>query len=365
MSTVTQHGYLVIADISGYTSFVAKTELEHSHEILSELLGLLVEKFKPLMTISKLEGDAVFAYAGEDKITRGETLLEFLEDMYVAFRDKQISMRRATTCTCLACQNIPSLDLKFIAHHGDYIVQRVGEIRELVGSDVNLIHRLTKNHVAEETGWRAYMMLTENCLDHLHLNLANAHTQTETYEHLGEVKTHNIDLHKRYDEIVDDRRTFLTEETADLAFHVDFPVPPHVAWQWMQDPAKRNLSMPDVRWSVGDRPLGRGGIGASNHCAHGGGVSTEVTVDWRPFEYSTVESYEKGKKSHTETYRFEPLPNGCTRTHVLVKVNIPLPRPIRKWMAHRILIDTHHYDQAVQQAAKMAGEEYRSVASQD
>ena len=43
MSTVTQHGYLVIADISGYTSFVAKTELEHSHEILSELLGLLVE----------------------------------------------------------------------------------------------------------------------------------------------------------------------------------------------------------------------------------------------------------------------------------------------------------------------------------
>ena len=63
MSAVTQHGYLVIADISGYTSFVAKTELEHSHEILSELLGLLVEKIKPLMILSKLEGDAVFACA--------------------------------------------------------------------------------------------------------------------------------------------------------------------------------------------------------------------------------------------------------------------------------------------------------------
>jgi hypothetical protein len=97
MGTVTQHGYLVIADISGYTSFIAKTELEHSHEILAELLGLLVEKFKPLMTISKLEGDAVFAYAAEEKISRGETLLQFLEDMYVAFRDKQLSMKRATT----------------------------------------------------------------------------------------------------------------------------------------------------------------------------------------------------------------------------------------------------------------------------
>ena len=61
MSTTSNHGYLVIADISGYTSFVAKTELEHSHEILSELLELILEKFQPLMTISKLEGDAVFA----------------------------------------------------------------------------------------------------------------------------------------------------------------------------------------------------------------------------------------------------------------------------------------------------------------
>jgi hypothetical protein len=110
MSTVTQHGYLLIADISGYTSYVAKTELEHSHEILSDLLGLLVEKFQPIMTISKLEGDAVFAYAAEKVFTRGETLIEFIESIYVAFRDKQISMKRATTCTCNACRNIPTLE---------------------------------------------------------------------------------------------------------------------------------------------------------------------------------------------------------------------------------------------------------------
>src|SRR5512139_814906 len=131
MGSVTQHGYLVIADISGYTSFVAKTELEHSHEILSELLGLLVEKIRPLMTLSKLEGDAVFAYAGEDRITRGETLLEFLESIYVAFRDRQISMKRARSCTCVGCQKIGSVDLRGVAYRGDYVVQRVGEIGEL------------------------------------------------------------------------------------------------------------------------------------------------------------------------------------------------------------------------------------------
>ncbi len=365
MGSVTQHGYLVIADISGYTSFVAKTELEHSHEILSELLNLLVEKVKPLMTLSKLEGDAVFAYAGEEKITRGETLLEFLEDIYVAFRDKQISMKRATTCTCLACQNIPSLDLKFIAHHGDYILQHVGERRELVGSDVNLIHRLTKNHVSEETGWHAYLMLTEACLDHLHLNLANTYTQLESYEHLGEVTTYNIDLHKRYDQIVSARDISLTEERADLVFTVEFPVPQSVAWEWFQNPEKRNVVMPEVHWYMGDRPLGRSGIGASNHCAHGGGLSTEVIVDWHPFEYSTTESYDKGKKMFTETERFEALPNRCTRMHVLILLNLPLPRFARRMMAKRILLNTHHYDQVLMNSAKLAGEQYQAAVDSE
>src|SRR5262245_14935308 len=130
MSTTTQHGYLIIADISGYTTFVAGTELEHSHEILSDLLETICNKIESLLTIHKLEGDAVFAYIPESKITRGETILELMESTYNAFRDKQVSMKRATTCTCNACRNIPTLDLKFIAHHGDYILQQVRDIRE-------------------------------------------------------------------------------------------------------------------------------------------------------------------------------------------------------------------------------------------
>src|SRR5262245_41359822 len=58
----TQHGHLLLADISGYTSYVASTELRHSQEILSELLECIVERLKPLMTISQIEGDAIFAY---------------------------------------------------------------------------------------------------------------------------------------------------------------------------------------------------------------------------------------------------------------------------------------------------------------
>jgi hypothetical protein len=359
MSTITQHGYLVIADISGYTSFVAKTELEHSHEILSELLELLVSRFQPTMTISKLEGDAVFAYAPKEVLVRGETLIDFIESMYVAFRDKQLSMKRTTTCTCNACRNIPSLDLKFFLHCGDYIQQTIANIKELVGSDVNLIHRLTKNHITEATGWRAYMMFTELCLKHMSLNLTNAYVQMEEYEHLGEIKTFTVNLHQRYNEITEARRIKLDEKDADLIFPIDFPTPPAVTWEWIHNPDKRNIwNGGHVTWSAGERPQGRPGVGSSNHCAHGKSISTEVIVDWHPFEYYTAHSFENGKHVFTETMSFEALPNGGTRVRDVVKMHMPIPRFIRSAMIKYVMITQYHYDKAMALAAQLANEEF-------
>lgn len=359
MSTTAQHGYLVIADISGYTSFVAKTELEHSHEILSELLELLVHCFQPAMTISKLEGDAVFAYAVKDVFAQGSTLVDFVESMYVAFRDKQLSMKRATTCTCNACRNIPTLDLKFFLHCGDFIQQKVANIKELVGSDVNLIHRLTKNHVTEATGWRAYMMFTEQCLTDLQVTLTDVHLQSEEYEHLGEIKTFNVNLHERYRDLIEQRRIFVEEKDADFILDVDFPTPPAVTWDWIHDPDRRNQwNGGHVTWLRVERPNGRAGVGAVNHCAHGKGVSIEIIVDWHPFEYSTAESFENGKKTFTESFQFEPLPNGGTRVHDRMIAHMPLPRFVRRAALKFVLINQHHFDRAIQLAARLAGEEF-------
>lgn len=365
MSTTTQHGYLVLADISGYTSFVAGTELDHSHEILSDLLTTICAQVEKLLTIHKLEGDAVFAYAPEQLIARGETILELVESTYVAFRDRQTSIKRSTTCTCRACQNIPSLDLKFILHHGDYILQQIRDIREMVGSDVNLIHRLSKNHVSEATGWRAYLMITEPCLEHLNLKLEDTFEQMESYEHLGEIKTINIDLHRRYEELSEQRHQFLTEKDAHLYFTVNFPTPPPLTWEWLQDPGRRNLWGGGVHWSNGDRPKGRAGAGASNHCAHGKTVSTEVTVDWRPFDYSTVDSYENGKKMFSETIRLEPLPDGGTLVHDYCQLHLPLPSWLRKFFARAIMLNHFKYDQLMRRAAELAGEEYKRSNSED
>jgi len=52
----------VLADISGYTAFLTKAELEHAQEILTDLLETIIGRFQSLLIIHKIEGDAVFGY---------------------------------------------------------------------------------------------------------------------------------------------------------------------------------------------------------------------------------------------------------------------------------------------------------------
>jgi hypothetical protein len=201
MERKTQTGYLVLADISGYTSFVATTEIEHADLALSILLEAIVEKLSSLLIISKLEGDAVFAYVEESKLTEGKFLLELIDHTYLAFRDKAEVLYRQATCACKACLAIPTLDLKFMVHHGDFIIQQVAGIRDLLGTDVNLIHRLAKNHVSASTGWKGYALFTNQGLERMQTDKASFLQQTESYEHLGEVETYVRDMHVRYEEM--------------------------------------------------------------------------------------------------------------------------------------------------------------------
>ncbi|HSK67328.1 MAG TPA: DUF2652 domain-containing protein, partial [Anaerolineales bacterium] len=92
MERKAQTGYLVLADISGYTSFVAQTEIEHAGLALSYLLETLVEEMSSLLTIAKLEGDAVFAYIEESRLQDCQLLMDMIDRTYLAFRDKAMAL---------------------------------------------------------------------------------------------------------------------------------------------------------------------------------------------------------------------------------------------------------------------------------
>lgn len=70
------NGYLLLADISGYTAFLTGTELEHSHAIVTKLIR---STLVPPLRFVKLEGDAVFCFADADAFPNAEQLVELVE----------------------------------------------------------------------------------------------------------------------------------------------------------------------------------------------------------------------------------------------------------------------------------------------
>jgi len=285
------------------------------------------------LTISKLEGDAVFAYVDEHSVPRGETLLELIENTYVAFRQRRDSSNRATTCTCKACQAMPSLELKFFVHHGDFMVQSISGIKELVGSDVNLVHRLMKNHVTENTGWKAYAMFSQTAMACMNLELENVHHQIENYEHLGDINTVSVDLLPRYDALAAQKRYYITEEEAHLSVTHEFNVSDVELWQIITSTDILNKITTDVTWSNVKRSGGRSGVGAQNHCAHGKGLLKLTFVDWHPFSYITGYGVDGSMRFH-QMYAIEPLPDNSASTfHFRIKMETKAPR----WLLKPIL----------------------------
>jgi uncharacterized protein YndB with AHSA1/START domain len=329
METKTQTGYLILADISGYSSFVAKSELEHAHDILSVLLELVLIRITTIFTLSKLEGDAIFAYAPEEKLRRGETLLELIESTYAAFKDHQEAIRRRTTCQCNACRNIPSLDLKFMVHFGDYVIQSISDYHEMVGNDVNIIHRLLKNHIADVTGWRGYALFTDQALSQVTLKPDGFQEMREEYD-IGEVKIFVTNLNDQYQKLRDLRHVIVDRSEADLVYEFDYPAPPPTVWDWLNDPQKR------LQWEYADRhifpffmPKGRTSVGAVNHCMHGKNLAMiETVLDWRPFDYFTVTQDVLQAVLMTITFHLEATASGTHMTYICrLQPQIALPMP--------------------------------------
>ena len=200
-------GTLLLADISGYTAFLqavagahaadmaAGTFVPEAYPLLTSLLDGIVERIAPPFVLSKLEGDAVFAFAPEGALDiRGQSVLDCIGGCYEAYRARLDEARELVPCTCDACLLIGGLELKFVLHHGGYVTQSVAGHPELLGPDVTIAHLLLKNHVADLIGRSAYALVTESAAAQLEIPLEHALPITEEYEHYAPVRASVLTL---------------------------------------------------------------------------------------------------------------------------------------------------------------------------
>lgn len=201
-----QH-YLLLADISGYSAFLAGVEQAHGvdfsagipagYSILGALLDAVVEGVQPAFDVAKLEGDAVFAVTPGDTLDgRGESVLSQLQAVYQAFAARQAEARQASDHICTACPMVVSLDLKMVLHRGQVVRQTVGLQTELLGPAVNVAHRLLKNTVRARFGYRAYLFLTDAAASGLSLSQVGLEHR-EDYPDVGPVQGRVLDLREQ------------------------------------------------------------------------------------------------------------------------------------------------------------------------
>ena len=108
-----QQGFLLIADITGYTMFLTRSELEHAQGILDALFKSIFAEIKPPIILSNLQGDAALTYLPDANLPQRQFPLDAIERIYCSFANTLGAMRLNTTCTCNACRNMNQLDLKF------------------------------------------------------------------------------------------------------------------------------------------------------------------------------------------------------------------------------------------------------------
>jgi hypothetical protein len=279
-------GFLLIADISGYTLYLKKSELDHAEKTLTALLELLVDQTQPPLVISRLEGDAVISYGLRDNFYQGQTLVEKIENTYVAFRKAIELMVLNTTCKCNACANISSLDLKFFIHYGEFAVQKIRDKQELVGSDVNLIHNLLKNRIQEVFGYRGYALYTEAAIDQLSLdeiiNLMEPHL--ENFEDIREVKAWVQNLQPVWISKKNSSQVTIPEDKIADKFEIEIEMPPEVLWDYLNSPKFRSVLMGSDRTEVTNRSQGRIAPGSVYQCYHGDDIILQTVLEWQPFE---------------------------------------------------------------------------------
>ena len=336
MLSTAQPTCFLIADISGYTGYLADVELDHAQDILADLVGAVVTALRPNFRLAKLEGDAAFTFMTTEKLD-GSMLLDTIERCYFGFRRRRRDVRQATYCECNACVRIPDLDLKFVVHHGTAILHRVAGRQELVGQDVIVVHRLLKNDVVEKLGMHAYALISQACIDASDLDPAalGMVEHTETYDRIGDVPAWAHDLERRWQEEEARGRVMVSPEESILTVSVPTGVPPQVAWDFLTRPGQRMSWQPWVTEVTVEATGGRRGVGSANHCMHGKDAVVEEILDWRPYDYvtdRTILATPTGPVKVLHTIELEPVTSGT-----IIHLRFAAPRTRRE----KVLMTEH------------------------
>ena len=185
-------GLIFIPDISGFTGFINKVDIEHGRLIIQELLELLVNANQIGLEISEIEGDAILFYKYGDAPGM-EALYKQVEKMFCDFHQNLYAYDLSKYCQCNACTSAINLTLKVITHYGEFTGYQVKDFNKLIGKDIIVAHQLLKNEIDHHEYW----LMTESLVNKSYPE--NFHQQFVWHECIK--RTENGEIPYRYTQL--------------------------------------------------------------------------------------------------------------------------------------------------------------------
>lgn len=183
MAHTDEKAFIFIPDISGFSKFIAESEIVQSQLIIAELLEVIIDSNELGFKVSEIEGDAVLFYRFGPPPSR-EEIIEQSRKTFAAFHKHLFGFFQNKISMCEASQTAHNLTLKIIGTYGNLSTIKIKQHEKLIGKELITAHRLLKNDIPTPE----YLLLTDSFLaataesDAYQLNEGRC-----TYEDVGEI----------------------------------------------------------------------------------------------------------------------------------------------------------------------------------
>ena len=187
---------ICIPDITGFTRFMAETDLAFSRKIIPPLMRSLVASNTLALNVGEIEGDAILFYRFGELPSLKE-LVEQCKKFYSDFNDQLETLKKQFPEDFEKYVSSTKLSLKVVLHAAEMTSTHIEGMIKLIGEDVVVVHKLLKNSVEDAE----YILLTEKLLSHYGtdevkalLNWDVLKDGKDEYEYIGEIKYKYIPL---------------------------------------------------------------------------------------------------------------------------------------------------------------------------
>ncbi|MBC7912725.1 MAG: DUF2652 domain-containing protein [Pyrinomonadaceae bacterium] len=185
-----QGAFFCVPDITGFTKFIATSDLSFSSSFIPGLLRRLVNANIINLAVGEIEGDAIFFYR-TGRLPSISMVAKQCRLLFQTFHNYLKIIEKEDPENFAKHLADGQMGLKIIVHYGDIMAANIKGRTKLIGQNVIIAHKLLKNSIKEGE----YILITQDYFDKVKGNdisqwfpWGEVKKGSETYEYLGEIK---------------------------------------------------------------------------------------------------------------------------------------------------------------------------------